>query len=159
MITPLVIGTILALALGALMTAVGMIRDRAYYPVIAIVVASYYVLFAAIGGSAHALVLESLVMAAFAVVAIAGFRRNVWLAVCALAAHGLFDAVHGQLITNTGVPEWWPAFCGAFDVAAGGYAWWLFRVRAPTPIQDTGETVRCRLMSTPGPSAPISRNG
>ena len=50
----------------------------------------------------------------------AGFRGSLWLAVTALAGHGVFDAIHGRLI-NPGVPVWWPAFCGAYDVGAAAY--------------------------------------
>ena len=36
--------------------------------------------------------------------------------VIALAGHGVFDALHGHLLENSGVPVWWPAFCLAFDL-------------------------------------------
>ena len=114
----------------ALLTAVfarlaGLDRDRAFYPTVAIVVASYYLLFAAMGGSTHALLAESVGFVAFAALAVVGFRRSFWLVVLALAGHGVFDAVHGSLVTNPGVPAWWPAFCGSFDVAIGGALAWL----------------------------------
>jgi hypothetical protein len=45
-----------------------------------------------------------------------------------LAGHGFFDAVHGYVIENGGVPAWWPAWCLAYDVgAAAGLAWLLRR--------------------------------
>jgi hypothetical protein len=31
------------------------------------------------------------------------------------------------VIDNPGVPPWWPAFCGAYDVAAAVYLAWLLR--------------------------------
>ncbi len=49
------IGTLLALGVGALSTWIGFDRDRAFYPTVMIVIASYYVLFAAMGGSSGAL--------------------------------------------------------------------------------------------------------
>jgi hypothetical protein len=125
---PFVIGVSLALAAGLLGTRSGMDRDRAYYPVAMIVIASLYSLFAAMGGSSRALVLESLVGAVFIVAAVVGFRSSLWLVALALAAHGLFDLGHGALITNAGVPRWWPEFCLAYDVAAAAYlAWRLAR--------------------------------
>jgi hypothetical protein len=45
------IGVILALAVGLLATKVSLDRDRAFYPVVTIVVASYYALFAVMGAS------------------------------------------------------------------------------------------------------------
>jgi hypothetical protein len=121
----LVIGTVLALAVGLFATAVGLDRDRAFYPTVTIVIASYYALFAVIGGSLQVLVSESIVIAAFVGVAVAGFKRSLWLVVAGLAAHGAFDLVHGQLIEDPGVPSWWPHFCLAYDVVAAVYLAWL----------------------------------
>ena len=127
--TPVSVGVLLAIAVGLLGTIAGLDRDRAYYPVVAIVVASYYALFAVLGGSSQALVLESLVGLLFVAAAIAGFRRSLWIAAGALAAHGLFDFVHSGLIPNPGVPAWWPAFCLAFDVTAAAYLAWRLMAR------------------------------
>jgi len=41
--------------------------------------------------------------------------------------HGLFDLVHGRLITNTGVPGWYPIWCFMVDVVIGSYLLWLSR--------------------------------
>jgi hypothetical protein len=85
------------------------------------------------GGSMYALALESIGIAAFVVAAAVGFKRSLWVVVAALAAHGAYDFVHGQLFTNPGVPQWWPAFCLAFDVVAAAYlAWLLSRSRVHT---------------------------
>ena len=127
--TPVSVGVLLAIAVGLLGTIAGLDRDRAYYPVVAIVVASYYALFAVLGGSSQALVLESMVGMLFVAAAIAGFRRSLWIAAGALAAHGLFDFVHSGLIPNPGVPAWWPAFCLAFDVTAAAYLAWRLMAR------------------------------
>jgi hypothetical protein len=127
------VGVILALATCGFGTATGMDRDRAFYAEMTIVVASYYGLFAVLGESPRALALESIVMAGFLVAAILGFKRNPWILAVALAGHGLFDSVHGHIIANPGLPEWWPAFCAAFDVTAGGYLAWLLRRRGARP--------------------------
>ena len=95
-----------------------------------IVVAHYYVLFAVMGGTMHALLIELGVMTAFLVVAVAGFKRNLWLVAAALVGHGVFDIFHAGLVTNAGVPEYWPAFCMSYDVGAGGIlAWLLMRAK------------------------------
>lgn len=122
------VGAVLALAVGLFATLLGLDRDRAYYPTVLIVIASYYGLFAVMSGSSVALALESIAILAFLAASIAGFRRSLWLVAAALAAHGLYDSVHDQLIANAGVPPWWPAFCLAFDVVAAAYlAWRLSR--------------------------------
>ena len=115
------IGGILALAVGGLATVVDLDRDRAFYPTVLIVISSYYPLFALMGGSHPALVLESSVATAFLVWAIVGFRYSLWLIVPALASHGILDVVHGQVIANPGVPVWWPPFCLTYDVGAAAY--------------------------------------
>lgn len=114
------IGLVLALAAIGMATVVGLGRDRSFYSTIMIVIAAYYVLFATMGGSGRTVVLESVIAVGFLIAAIIGFRTNLWVVVAALVGHGLLDAVHHQFIANPGVPPWWPGFCMAFDVAAGG---------------------------------------
>jgi hypothetical protein len=119
------IGASLALSLSLLATYVGFDRDRAFYPTVMIVIASYYGLFAVMGGSMQALILESVVMAGFLLLSILGFRFNLWSVVAGLCAHGVFDVFHGRFISNPGVPVWWPMFCLTYDIAAAGYLAWL----------------------------------
>lgn len=131
------IGIVLALAICTSAVLIGLSRDRAFYPTMLIVIASYYVLFAVMGGSHRALVAESLVMCVFAAIAVVGFNRSLWLVVVGLAAHGVFDAFHGRLHVTSSTPPWWPAFCLAFDVTAAAFLALLLRRRRssspPTP--------------------------
>jgi hypothetical protein len=119
------IGTVLALSIGFSATFIGLDRDRAFYPTVMIVIAFLYALFAVMGESMQALAMESIPIVAFVGASIAGFKRSLWLVVAALAAHGLFDLVHGHLIENPGVPRWWPNFCTAYDIVAAAYLAWL----------------------------------
>jgi hypothetical protein len=114
------IGVALALAVAVFATATGLDRDRAFYPTVLIVVASYYVLFAVMGASGQIVMVETLVAGVFVLVAAVGFKMSLWLVAAALAGHGVFDLVHPLTIENPGVPLWWPGFCMAYDVAAGG---------------------------------------
>lgn len=57
----------------------------------------------------------------FLVLAVAGFKRSLWLVVAALAGHGVFDFFHQLFIQNPGVPMWWPGFCLSFDILAGSF--------------------------------------
>jgi hypothetical protein len=120
-----VVGIVVALIVSFFARATGLDRDRAFYSTVAIVVASYYLLFAAMGGSEHTLVVEAILMIAFVTVAVVGFKFNLWLVVAALAGHGVLDVLHGLVVTNPGVPEWWPAFCMTYDIAAAGFLAWL----------------------------------
>jgi hypothetical protein len=129
----LLVGALLAFGAGLLGRGSGLDRDRAFYPTVAMVVASYYSLFAVMGASTRALVLESVIGGAFAAAAIVGFRASLWVVVIALGAHGVFDLVHGRVVSNPGVPSWWPAFCFTYDAMAAAFLAWLLtsgRVRA-----------------------------
>lgn len=129
------IGAGAAAAVGMFGTLSGMDRDRAYYAVITVVVATYYLLFAAMAGSAQLLSAEGAGVVLFAALAVVGFRKNLWIVAAALAGHGLFDLVHEGLLDNPGAPAWWPGFCGGFDVTAGGYmAWRLSRFWPGAPL-------------------------
>jgi hypothetical protein len=129
---PYLVGVGLALAVCVFATVLGYDRDRALYPFMTLVVASYYILFAVLGGSMTALGAESVAFLLFGVASVAGFKLNLWIVAAALAGHGVFDAVHGHVIANPGVHSWWPGFCGAYDVAAGAYlAGLLGRSRIP----------------------------
>jgi len=119
------VGAVLALSVGLFATGLGLDRDRAFYPVVTIVIASYYALFAVMGASTRALVLESLAGVVFLAVAVSGFRWSLWVVVAVLAAHGMFDLTHAAIIANPGVPHWWPAFCLTYDVTAAMYLAWL----------------------------------
>lgn len=128
MLIPCVIGLMLSLAVGCFATVIRLDGDRAFFPTVLIVIASYYVLFAVLGGTTPTIIAESAMAAAFLFAATWGFRRNLWLVVAALAAHGIFDALHGIVIANPGVPAWWPAFCLSYDFTAAAFlAWTLHR--------------------------------
>ena len=122
---PYVVGIVLSIGVASFARLVGFDRDRAFYPAVLIVVASYYVLFAAMIGSVETVLLESIVMVVFVIAAVAGFRGSPWIIVGGLAAHGVQDAVHGHIVANAGVPGWWPAWCLAYDVGAAACLGWL----------------------------------
>jgi hypothetical protein len=132
---PYAVGIVASLGVAVFARLVGFDRDRAFYPTVLIVVASYYVLFAVMSGSAQTVLAELAVMTLFAAAAVFGFKGSVWITVAGLAAHGCMDAVHGAFIQNTGVPAWWPAWCLSYDVGAAAVFGWLVRNR------KTGERV------------------
>src|SRR4051812_6860313 len=128
---PYVVGIVLSIDVALFARWVGFDRARAFYPTVLIVIASYYVLFAAMSGSIQTVVLESAMMSLFVIVAVAGFKGSAWIVVGALAGHGVQDAVHSHIIANAGVPAWWPAWCLAYDVgAAAALAWLLMHADA-----------------------------
>jgi hypothetical protein len=127
MFLPFVVGLVASVVVAVFARTVGLDRDRAFYPTVMIVIALYYVLFAVMTGSIRTVLAESVVMVVFAAAAVAGFKSSPWIVVAALAGHGVFDAVHGYVIDNPGVPAWWPAWCFAYDVGAAAALAWLLR--------------------------------
>jgi hypothetical protein len=127
-VMPFVIGIVLSVGVAAFARVVGFDRDRAFYPAVLIVIASYYVLFAVMSGSTHALLAELIVMSGFVIAAVLGFKSSQWIIVVALIAHGVQDAFHGKVIDNPGVPAWWPAWCLAYDIGAGACLAWFSTV-------------------------------
>lgn len=121
------VGVVLAILASLGATLVGFDRDRAMYPVVIVVIAMLYALFAVIGGSREALLGESMPIVLFLLAAVLGFRNSLWWAVLGLAGHGVFDFFHAGLIHNPGVPSWWPMFCSSYDLVAAGYLAWLLR--------------------------------
>lgn len=117
------VAVILGLVVAGFAAMSGFDRDRAFYPTVLIVIASYYSLFAVMGASRYStLGIEIAVGLVFSVFAVLGFKRSMWLAAAGIAGHGFFDfLVHHALVTNPGMPLWWPGFCGTIDIVLGGW--------------------------------------
>jgi len=96
------VGFALAIAVGLFTTVSGFDRDRSVYPLILVVIASYYGLFAVMGGS-FALFWETGVFVAFAFTATIGFRMNLWIVVVALVGHGLLDLHPNNFVRQAGL--------------------------------------------------------
>ena len=116
---PIIAGLTLGAGIAAAARGAGYDRDRSFYPTVLMVVASYYVLFAVMGG--QALSVELAIATGFAGLAWLGGRGRLWLVGVGLLLHGLFDLLHPAVIDNSGVPAWWPAFCAAVDLVLGGW--------------------------------------
>ena len=114
------IGLLLSLAVVGLAVGVGFDRERAFYPTVMIVIAAYYALFAVMGASSRILVIEIVIGSGFVLLAILGYKGNLWLVAAALVGHGIFDVVHPLVFEDPGVPHWWPGFCLVADVFLGG---------------------------------------
>jgi hypothetical protein len=124
-----VIGLVVALVVFGGSSLIGFDRERVFYPVVMIVIAAYYILFAAMAASMSVLLLECLAAGIFMGAAAISFRTSLWLVAVALAGHGVFDIFHHHIIENPGVPSWWPGFCMAADVGAAAYLAVLLKKR------------------------------
>ena len=76
---PYAIAIVLALLIAVVTRATGMDRERVLYPVILIVVGSYYALFATMGASTSSVVTETIGAVVFLAVAVIGYRVNLWI--------------------------------------------------------------------------------
>lgn len=123
------IGVAAATAVGLFATVVGFDKDRSFYPVVLIVIACLYILFATMAGSGASLLAESIAALLFVTLAVLGFRKAPWLVVAGLAGHGVFDFLHHFVIANPGVPVWWPGWCLSYDVVAAAYLAALILIR------------------------------
>ena len=126
---PIVVGVLLAIAIAALAKFTRFDEERSFYSTVLVIIASYYVLFAVLSGSSHALVWELVIAVVFSTVAIIGGLFFPHTSGYGNIAHGLFDLVHDVLIENSGVPTWWPTFCGSVDVLLGLWVIVLTRSR------------------------------
>jgi len=124
------VGITLALFFCTAAAGLGMDRERAFYPAVLIAVASYHLAFAVVDGRSEVMLSELAIAAVFIVAAVAGFKRSPWIAVVALAGHGVMDAFHHHLVYSTGVPQAWPGFCMTFDVTAAAFVALVMRARA-----------------------------
>ena len=116
---PAVVGVLLAAGIAALAKFTRFDEDRSFYPTVLVIIASYYLLFAVIDGSSHALVWELVIAVAFSTAALIGALFSPTLVGIGIPTHGLFDLVHDVIIQNPGVPAWWPSFCGSLDAMLG----------------------------------------
>lgn len=124
MIMEYIVGVVLGLVACGLGTVAGFERDRAFYPIMMIVIASYYALFAVLGGDGRALGVEIAISMVFVCLAVIGFRTSLWIVAATLLGHAGLDLIHGHVVTNAGVPAWWPMFCASIDAFAAFYLAW-----------------------------------
>ena len=130
------IGVILAVVVGMFASVIGFDKERSFYPVVLIVIAALYLLFAVMASSPRAVVVEAIPALVFVTAAAVGFRTTPWLVVAGLALHGVFDFFHSAVIANPGVPVWWPGWCLAYDVVAAAYLAALIFIRRPSHAPD-----------------------
>src|SRR5437868_8699607 len=83
------IGVMLTLAVAAFAAVIGFDRERAFYPTVLIVIASYYALFAVIGASTRTLIVESIIAGVFVLFAVRASRGAIgwwWLLLSVMAS-------------------------------------------------------------------------
>ena len=137
-VAPLGAGLGLAVGLILLGRLTGFGRERSYYPMLVLVIASYYPLFAFMAGQNP--MLELACAAAFMALALGPvIWGQAWILVgVALVAHGLFDLWLPGHAGHAAGPVWWAPFCAAVDLPLGLWVIWLY---ARGPRQPLGHAL------------------
>lgn len=124
---PVAIGAVLAVAIALISRITNFARDRSYFAVILIVISTYYVLFACIAN--QGIFAEIIIASIFVIMALAGACRWPMLLGTGIFMHGVFDVVHGNIISNAGIPIWWPMFCASIDMVLGIWVIYLAKTK------------------------------
>ena len=135
-----IIGIVLGLVIAGLAKVLGYDKDRSFYPVILIVIAMYYVLFAVMNENTGIIITELIIALLFILLAMLSSRGSLLIVAVGLIAHGVFDLFHHLIITNPEVPAWWPGFCVAVDVVLGLVVLVIANTRSNKSLQPTAES-------------------
>jgi hypothetical protein len=105
--------------------------QRWLYSIGLLVLPSLYAIFALQAGEQAVAVKEMIYGAPYVVAGLAfafvSVRQSAVVVGALWILHGMYDLTHGRLITNAGVPVWYPLFCFSVDVVVGAYLLWLSR--------------------------------
>lgn len=115
---PALVGALLALGAMLALFRAGVLAERSGMAVMLAAVALFFPVFAAQEGNLGEVIVHGAVFLVFCAFAMAGFRGGTRIIAAGLIAHGIFDL--GMLAIGAPGPAWWPIFCAAFDVVAGG---------------------------------------
>jgi hypothetical protein len=130
-------GVVLAVLLGAAAAVLTIVLARSIrgqhwlFPAGLLVLPTLYALFALQAGEQAVGATEMLYGIPFLVVGLAfsfaSIRHSAVVVGAFWMLHGLYDIMHSRLITNPGVPDWYPSWCCSVDVVIGAYLVWLSR--------------------------------
>ena len=103
--------------------------QRVVYSLGLLTLPSLYAFFALQAGD-HAVAIKEMIYGlpyfiAGLVFAFVSLRKSAIVVGAFWILHGVYDLMHDRLITNAGVPDWYPVFCFAVDVVIGAYLLWL----------------------------------
>ena len=115
--TPVAWGVLWGCLQAASPLALWWLDDPTVYALGLTLIAPVYIGLAVADGRARVIAVETVVAAAFVLLAAAGVTGPAWLLVAGLAGHGLKDLWQHRtgFVANT---RWWPPFCAAVDFVA-----------------------------------------
>ena len=139
------IGVVLAAVVCAFAMLAGFDRDRVFYPMMLVVVATYYILFAAMGNSTAALTIESRPAGVFLLLAVAGFKKNLWLVAAALVGHGGLRFVSWCVHSQSGCAALVARLLSVFRRSRRVFMAVLLKRRSGVPLTETRITAAVRF--------------
>ncbi|GFD72678.1 hypothetical protein MHM83_04870 [Tenacibaculum sp. Mcav3-52] len=120
----LIIGILLGFFIVLLAMKTGFDKDSSFYPVLLIVIAFYYVLFALQANNTYEIIFETSIAFLFSIIAILGHHKHIKIVGIALILHGIYDLFQGNIVFSTNPPQWWPLFCLGVDITLGIWVLW-----------------------------------
>ena len=115
----LLIGIVLGVIMVFAAKVTGFEKDRSFYPVVLIVIALYYVLFAFLSYDKVEILFEIAMALLFSALAVWGHHKGLKIVAVGLILHGIYDLSQGNIPFSADPPEWWPLFCLGIDVTLG----------------------------------------
>lgn len=114
---PVLAGVVSGVLASLAITLLNTLSDTQGHAILIAAVATPYVAFALVDGTARSIVTEAVVAVAFVAVAFVVFDASVWVVAGALAAHGIWDLAHLRTHITSHVGDY-PVWCATLDVSA-----------------------------------------
>lgn len=123
------IGIVVAVIIVLRFRARGLENTKWAYPMFLATFPVYYWVFALSASDYTVLLNEVVASAAFLAIAYVAYKfrslATLLLLAVGFVSHAAYDLYHDMLFSNSGVPAWWPEFCGSVDVLIGSYVVYL----------------------------------
>lgn len=114
---PALIGALCGIAVSLGIMLLDILPAAQGHALLVAAIATPYLAFALIDGSARSLVVEITVTVAFVTTAFLVFDASAWVVAIALIAHGLWDLVHLRIHITNHLGDY-PVWCGTLDITA-----------------------------------------
>ena len=113
--TPVMWGVVFGLVQAAAPVAIWWLTPAAVQSILLVLIAAVYIGFAVADGRPKVIIVESIVVAVFVVLAAAAITSTAWLLVIGYLAHGAKDYWQHRTHFVRGT-RWWPPYCAAVDI-------------------------------------------
>lgn len=126
-LVPVLVGSLLALATAVAVTLLGKPRGPELLAAVLVAAAAVYPGAALAHGRRRVLLLETLLMIAFAACAILGLWYSYTLLALGYLAHGAWDLLHHPHRAGAPAGRWFPPLCLVYDLLVGAFILGVYR--------------------------------